>query len=226
MKNGSRFVVLGLLVLGLGTSAHAIDIGKRFSIHGYAEAQFRMLDSNYQPDNAVFAQWMNVLNLEFEGDLAPGGVGPFDSLSVFSRVLVRYDCVYSGCGMVPSWRYWGDRSNRAPRNLTTGRTNPYNGTLLIPNKPSERVERDNELVDFFVIPPFDALRALGASNLDATFAPIGDARFAIKDVASSIGNGVFPLGPWRPATKIDPTGSLSIVPNRTSPLPLRLIFNL
>jgi len=221
MRNRCHLVVPILVVLSVASAAHAIDFGKHFSIHGYAETQFRMLAANYHPDNAVLSQWMNVLNLEFEGDLAPGGIGPFDSLSVFSRVLVRYDCVYNGCGMVPSWRYWGDRASRAPRNLTTGRTNPYNGTLLVPGERPERVERGNELVDFFVIPPFDALRALGATNLDATFEPIGDARFAIKDVASSIGNGLFPLGPWHPSTKIDPTGSLASVPNRTSALPLR-----
>ena len=67
---------------------------------------------------------MNVLNLEVEGDLAPDGIGPFDALSVFGRVLVRYDCIYNGCGMIPTWRYYGDRANRAPRNYTTGRTNP------------------------------------------------------------------------------------------------------
>jgi hypothetical protein len=221
MRTRLELAALVLIVFSAATSARAIDIGKRISIHGYAESQLRMLAANYHPDNAVLSQWMNVLNLEVEGDIAPDGIGPLDSLSVFGRVLVRYDCVYNGCGMVPSWRYWGDRSTRAPRNLTNGRTNPYNGTLLIPGERSERIERGNELVDFFVIPPFDALRDLGATNLDATFAPIGDALFAIKDIDSSIGNGVFPLGPWRPSSRINPTGSLSIVPNATSPLPMR-----
>ncbi|MCX5740675.1 MAG: hypothetical protein NTZ61_19675, partial [Proteobacteria bacterium] len=96
------------MVFSVASAAHAIDFGKHFSIHGYGEMQLRMLAANYHPDNAVLSQWMNVLNLEFEGDLAPGGIGPLDSLSVFSRVLVRYDCVYNGCGIVPSWRYWGD----------------------------------------------------------------------------------------------------------------------
>ena len=209
------------MALASAPSARAVDFGSRFSLHGYGELQFRMLAADYQPENANLAQWMNVLNLEFEGDLAPDGIGPFDTLSVFSRVLVRYDCVYNGCGMLPTWRYTGDRATRAPRNFTTGRTNPFNGTLLIPGESPERIERDNELVDFFVIPPFDSLRELGATNLDATFAPIADARFAIKDVDASIGNGVFPLGPWHPSTKIDPTGSLAIVPNTTSALPLR-----
>jgi hypothetical protein len=221
MKRRPLRVAAFLLVLASAPAARAVEFGNRFSIHGYGELQLRMLDANFQPENANLAQWMNVLNLEFEGDLAPEGIGPFDTLSVFSRVLVRYDCVYNGCGMLPTWRYTGDRATRAPRNLTTGRTNPFNGTLLIPGEPPERIERDNELVDFFVIPPFDSLRELGATNLDATFEPIADARFAIKDVDSSIGNGVFPLGPWHPSTKIDPTGSLAGVRNPTSPLPLR-----
>ncbi len=220
MRNRST-LALSFALFFIASAADAFDIGKRIQIHGYAETTVRMLDDNFRPDNAVLSQWMNVLNLEVEADLAPGGVGPLDSLSVYSRVLVRYDCIYNGCGMLPTWRYWGDRANRAPRNLATGRTNPYNGTLLVPGEQTEHIQRDNELVDFFVIPPFDALRALGATNLDATFAPIGDARFSIKDVASSIGNGVFPLGPWRPSSKIDPTGSLASVPNPTTPLPLR-----
>jgi len=221
MRSRPLLVAALFLALAFAPAARAVDFGKRFSIHGYGELQLRMLDANFQPENANLAQWMNVLNLEFEGDLAPGGMGPFDTLSVFSRVLVRYDCVYNGCGMLPTWRYTGDRATRAPRNLTTGRTNPFNGTLLIPGERPERIARDNELVDFFVIPPFDSLRALGATNLDATFAPIADARFAIKDVDSSIGNAVFPLGPWHPSSKIDPTGSLASVSNATSALPLR-----
>ena len=221
MRSRALVVATFSLVFAFASTARAVDLGKRFSIHGYGELQLRMLDANFQPENANLAQWMNVLNLEFEGDLAPGGIGPFDTLSVFSRLLVRYDCVYNGCGMLPTWRYTGDRANRAPRNLTTGRTNPFNGTLRIPGESPERIERDNELVDFFVIPPFDSLRALGATNLDATFAPIADARFAIKDVDSSIGNAVFALGPWHPSSKIDPTGSLARVSNQTSALPLR-----
>jgi hypothetical protein len=207
--------------LFFAAASHAIDIGKRFSIHGYGETTLRMLDSNFRTENANLSQWMNVLNLEVEGDLAPDGVGPFDALSVFGRVLVRYDCIYNGCGVIPTFRYYGDRADRAPRNYTTGVTNPYNGTLRVPGELVEPIHRDNELVDFFVIPPFDSLRALGASNLDATFAPISDALFAVKGVDASIGSAVYPMGPWQPKTEIDPTGSLATVPNSTLGLPLR-----
>ena len=211
-------VVLGLLLV---PTARAVDIGERFSIHGYGEITLRMLDDNFRTKNADLSQWMNVLNLEAEGDLAPDGIGPFDALSVFGRVLVRYDCIYNGCGMLPTWRYYGDRATRVPRNYDTAHTNPYNGTLKVPTEPVERIARDNELVDFFVVPPFDSLRALGSTGLDYTFFPISDARFAVKGVDASLGSAVFPLGPWHPSTVIDPTGSLWTVQNPTSALPLR-----
>ena len=78
MRTRLELAALVLIVFSAATSARAIDIGKRISIHGYAESQFRMLAANYHPDNAVLSQWMNVLNLEVEGDIAPEGIGPLD----------------------------------------------------------------------------------------------------------------------------------------------------
>ncbi len=223
--------ILGLIAASLFVvpAARAGELAERFSLHGYAEMTLRMLDSNFRTKNADLSQWMNVLDLEGEGNLAPNGIGPFDALSIFGRVLVRYDCIYNGCGMIPTWRYYGDRSNRVPRNYTTGHVQTYNGTLPIPPSdvisgtpgPGDRIHTDNELLDFFAIPPFDSLRDLGATNLDATFAPISGALFAVKGVDASIGNAVFPLGPWQPRSEIDPTGSLASVPSSTLPLPLR-----
>jgi hypothetical protein len=193
----------------------------RLQVHGYYEGQFRGFADDFHPENAVFAQWANVFTLEVEADIAPEGFGPIDLLSAFARLQVRYDCIYNGCGMLPTWRYWGNRANRAPRNYTDGRTNPFNGELRVPGEKAEDIHKGHELVSFFGIEPFKTLGELGAANLDATFAPIDDALFAIKDVDASIGNGTFPMGPWQPKTKIDPSGSLDEVENVTAPLPMR-----
>jgi hypothetical protein len=208
-------------VLATAGMARAFDFGP-LSVHGYTEMQLRAIADNYQPKDVFWSQWANVLDLEADLQIAPDGFGPVDSLSAFGRVLVRYDCIYAGCGVVPSsWRYYGNHAKQAPPNMTDARKNPYSGVLLIPGETGQRIDTDHRLDDFFAIPPFDDLRQLGASNLDATFAPISDARFAMKNVDSSIGNAVFPLGPWQPKTKIDPDGSLSGVEDPTSPLPLR-----
>ena len=219
MRNRTLLAIVPCLLLG--APARAVDLGDRFSIHGYGEITVRMLDDNFRTQNANLSQWMNVLNLEAEGDLAPDGFGPFDALSIFARGLVRYDCIYNGCGMLPTWRYYGDRATRVPSNYSTAYTNPYNGTLRVPSEPPERVADGNKLVNFFVIPPWDALKELGASNVDGTFAPISDARFAVKNIDATIGSAIFSLGPWQPSTEIDPTGTLSSVPSPTLPLPLR-----
>jgi hypothetical protein len=215
--------VLVLALLAAGSRASAIEWGSEkgpsLSLHGYGEVQLRSYARGFDTNDWVPSQWANVLDLEAEADVAPNGFGPFDSISAFARVEVRYDCVYTGCGIEPSWRWFGDNANRAPRNLADGRTNPYTGTQ--PVKSAYRIQRDDELVDFFVIPPFDTIRKLGGTNIDATFAPISDALFSVKKIGAPVGTGTFALGPWRPDVTIHPEGSLQTVVDPTTPLPLR-----
>jgi hypothetical protein len=215
-----RVVLAALSLLALVLNARSVR-GERptFELHGFGEVQLRTYAKDYHPGYYVFSQWANVLNLEGEADLLPAGFGPIDLLSVFSRVEVRYDCVYTGCGVVPSWRYFGDRANSAPRNLTTAVTNPFSGTQDV--KDSTRLHSGNELEDFFVVPPFDALRELGAEGLEETFAPIDDALFAFKKIDASLGTQIFSMGPWRLDTNIDAVGSLETIPSPTLGLPLR-----
>ena len=191
-----------------------------FELHGFGELQARTLSSNFDSKNFVPSQWAYVLNLELESDLAPNGLGPFDIVSFFTRVEVRYDCIYNGCGVAPTDIWWGNDARRAPRNLTTGRTNPFTGQLDVGD--SRALHRDNRLDDFKIaISALDDLIELGATGVDTTFAPIDDALFAIKDIDASVGNGVFGLGPWNLDAKIDEVGSLESIPNVTSPLPMR-----
>ena len=195
----------------------------RLQIHGYTEIQLRALAADYHPDNADLSMWSNVLNLEVESDLAPKGFGPFDTISTYTRLLVRYDCIYTGCGVLPTWRYYGDRANRVPPNLAGGRLNPYTGQLPYPIPHHERFQQDSELLNVYQTPLTQPLLELGAPfpSLVETLDPIDDALFSVKSFDTSKGNGTFTLGPWNPNAKIDPSGSLDEVTDPTSALPLR-----
>ena len=191
----------------------------RLSIHGFGELQLRSLSDGYRTDRFYMSQWANVLNLEVEGNIAPNGWGPFDVIQSYTRIEARYDCIWTGCAIAPTYRYFGDRANQAPRNLNDGRTTPYSGVLVV--RDSERIAKNHELLEFKGIPPFDQLASFGSEGIDPTLLPVHDARFAVKNVDASLGNAVFVLGPWKPGATIDPTGSLQTVPNPTSALPLR-----
>ncbi|MCZ7618035.1 MAG: hypothetical protein M5U32_06870 [Myxococcota bacterium] len=214
------FLACALLAAFVPGGAAAQRARPSFALHGFGELQARTLGSNYDADQFVPSQWAYVLNLEFEADLAPDGVGPFDLVSFFSRVEVRYDCIYNGCGVAPTDRWWGNSAERAPRNLTTARTNPFTGQLEV--KDSRALHRDNRLGDFKIaISALEDLVELGATGVDSTFAPLDDAWFAVKDIDASVGHGSFVLGPWNLDARIDAVGSLESIPNPTRPLPLR-----
>ena len=216
----ARILLCALLPVLAPVAAEAQRSWPTFELHGFGELQARTLSSNFDTKNFVPSQWAYVLNLELESDLLPNGLGPVDLASFFARVEVRYDCIYNGCGVAPTDIWWGNSARRAPRNLTTGRTNPFTGPLDV--KESRALHRDNRLDDFKVaISALDQLIELGAVGVDSTFAPIDDALFAVKDIDASVGNGVFVLGPWNLDANIDAVGSLESIPNPTRPLPLR-----
>jgi hypothetical protein len=218
------WILLVCAVLGLAPAARAQDEGRTppsFSLHGFGELQLRTYSKNFDEDYWVPGQWAHVLNLEFEADLVPDGIGPFDLISAFARVEVRYDCIYSGCGgAAPTGRWWGGNPRRGPRNHTTGYTTTYTGVLEVVEP--RRIHRDNHLADYGgAISALDDLIRLGSVGVGPTFAPIDDAQFVVKDIDASQGRAVFPMGPWDLQSKIDEVGSLASVPNQTSVLPLR-----
>src|SRR5262245_11415479 len=66
--------------------------------------------------------WLQVLNIEAEAELAPDGWGPFDMVAAFSRVEVKYDCVWShACGMFQSVDAFGNDPKNLPHRVQTGR---------------------------------------------------------------------------------------------------------
>ena len=112
---------LAALVTTLPASAFETDDG-RFQLHGYYQMQLRGISANWS-DQFDLTQWYNILNLEFELDLAPDGFEPlFDSASAYVRTEVRFDCVYyDGCGMISAVNTYGNDSRNLPERLSGGR---------------------------------------------------------------------------------------------------------
>jgi len=122
--------VFSLAVLAvLAAPAAAIEFwNDRIAIHGFYGQQIRSIIEGYQWQNNSWdlTQWYHVLNLEIEADIAPEGFGPFDLISAFGRVEVRYDCVWTrGCGIFGTADTYGDRARRLPERLLEGRRSGY-----------------------------------------------------------------------------------------------------
>ena len=137
-------------VCGVATLAGAATLGGapagavsafdgRVEVHGYYEAQIRSLVRDFRlSDDWDLSQWWNVLNLEIEANLAPNGFGPFDVISVFGRIEVRYDCVWTGaCTMFDSANaYAFSRYGKLPKRLIDSRRTGYQGTNYIGDRRS------------------------------------------------------------------------------------------
>jgi hypothetical protein len=105
-----------------------------FTIGGYAELQLRALSDNFDVNDWYLSQWAFILNVEPEWNIAPEGWGPFDSISAFARIQVRYDCVWTGCGLSNSWKRFGNRARFAPaRNWADGVTERFEGPIDLPS---------------------------------------------------------------------------------------------
>ena len=82
-----------------------------------------------------------MLSTELELTLFPDGFGPFDSMFMFSRFLVSYDCIYTySCGLANSADSYGDDKRKAvrqPLSLAEDTKNnaPYFAGLLAERVP-------------------------------------------------------------------------------------------
>ncbi len=127
-------VALAWILAGVAQPARAFDFQDgRLQIHGFFEEQIRAMGEDFSwSDDIDLVQWYNVLSIETEYDFAPDGFGPFDILSGFARVEVRYDCIWTrGCGMFPSVNSFGDRVAHLPGYKTDGRRSGLSGSLSI-----------------------------------------------------------------------------------------------
>jgi hypothetical protein len=134
---GSRVrAALAALLFGLaGVPASGLEVGDgRVEVHGYYEAQIRSLVRDFDfSDDWDLSQWWNILSIEVEANVAPDGFGPFDVISVFGRVEVRYDCVWTGaCTMFDSANtYAFSRFGKLPKRLVDARRTGFQGTNYI-----------------------------------------------------------------------------------------------
>jgi hypothetical protein len=115
----------------LASPAAAVEFfDDRLAIHGFYEQQIRAIARDYDAsDGWDLTQWYHILNLEIEGEIAPDGWGPFDLISAFGRIEVRYDCVWRrACGIFKSVDAYGDRSRMLPKRLMHARREGFSGT--------------------------------------------------------------------------------------------------
>jgi hypothetical protein len=133
----SLAVTIFAALAALAPRAEAFDfLDGRLQIHGYYEQTIRGLAEDFSwSDDMDLAQWYNILSVETEYDFAPDGWGPFDVLSGFARLEVRYDCVWTrACGIFPSANAFGDRVAHLPGFKTSGRRTGMSGTAFIGNQ--------------------------------------------------------------------------------------------
>jgi hypothetical protein len=216
IARGGRTVATLALVLLVGSPAGGFSFADgRVELHGFFQTTARTLSDGYRSDRFYVSQWVNVLNLESDISIAPDGWGPFDLVSAFARVEVRYECIYTGCGS-KTYRRFGDRSSIGPaRNWTDGHTTGLTGLEPSP-AGREDLHVDTELLSILDTPLIAGLRDFGATNLEATFAPVlGDA-FVFKETFGTLSSGNSQLGPWRPETQVSPIAKLATVDNRTN----------
>ena len=199
----------------------------RFRLGGFVEHQLRGLADGYDPDESYLAQSAFVLNLEPELDLVSDGWGPFDLISAFGRIEVRYDCVFNGCGTLGSARVFGDNAEASPaRNWADGPTLTYIGGIDLREvgKSVGRVQDPGlDLLPITANPSFQPFFDLGIdpSTVAAAFGPTADDQFTWKRIDGPRSGVAIPLGPWPYESNIRPNGALRGETSTTSPLPLR-----
>jgi hypothetical protein len=123
---------LSLCVALVAPAANAVEaLDGRVQVHGYYEAQIRSIVRDFDfSDDWDLTQWWNILSLEIEANVAPDGIGPFDVISIFGRIEVRYDCVWTGaCSMFDSANaYRFSNAGKLPKRLSDARRTGYQGT--------------------------------------------------------------------------------------------------
>ncbi len=217
-------LLVAALVAGRASLAVEFFDG-RLQMHGYAESQFRSMSDGFRDDRWFVSQWAQILNIEIEGDIAPDGFGPFDSISLFVRGQARFDCIWSQlCGTMSSAKLFGNRSNRAPGNLANGVESNLTGVLPFAPGPLPVQNSSHNLLSLPQVPPIRQLLGFGAGNIAQTISPVSNGLYTTKQYEGSLGPLTLPLGPWQPKTYITSNGTLQQIPDPTGPpngLPLR-----
>ncbi|HVP27881.1 MAG TPA: DUF1302 family protein [Myxococcota bacterium] len=240
-RRGVCAALVALVTLAIASPARAIEaLDGRLQLHGFFEEQVRAIDWDFK-ENMDLTQWYHVLDLEGEADILPDGWGPISKLSAYTRVEVRYDCVWTrACGLAASADVFGNRAEKLPVRLGDGRYSNLVGTSQglgadprrsqnFVSKPSLALGDDRHVGGVQTVPGLEVLFNTVSSAVtfnghpyapafDTTFAPIGNYRFALRGVqGSENGMEIQTLGPWLPKNKIRPFAALAGVPNPFRP---------
>ena len=116
--------LVGSSLAGSVAPAAAIELfDERLELHGFYETRMSFGMEDFDPSKSVdMYGWLHVLDLEAEAELAPNGWGPFDMVSAFARVEVKYDCVWShACGVFPSVDAFGNHPGNLPHRVQNAR---------------------------------------------------------------------------------------------------------
>jgi len=115
-------LVLGTLIIGGGLARTAAAFEwdlpgeRKFSIHGFYESRLLFVGSELPMNGATWSSLRQVLSTEVELQIFPDGFGPFDSMFMFTRFFVSYECIYTyACGTANSADSYGDDTRRAVR---------------------------------------------------------------------------------------------------------------
>ncbi len=116
-------VLASLLILIVAApAARAFEyFDGRIQIHGYFEETIRAISTDFN-QSLDLTQWYHTLHLEMDIDIAKDGWGPFDSVSAYLGVEVRYDCVWTrACGLSRGVDVYGNRSENLPSRLSNAK---------------------------------------------------------------------------------------------------------
>ena len=238
------WIGVAFLLLGLALPAAAVDfLDGAIQAHGFGEVQLRGISRDFN-DNLDLVQWWNIFNLELEADIAPNGWGPFSSISAYSRIEVRYDCVWTrACGIFPSADVYGDRAGKQPQRLDDARRTGYQAGSIFTGDVRGRAgvpldelgftpgnnNHRREIGRIFNVDGLDGFFNIAGPDGDInrtadnpafyTFANYLDYTFNLKKIRGNTnGNGTENLGPWAPQDKIIALRGLADRANPFSPL--------
>jgi hypothetical protein len=189
---------MGGLLAPRATALEAFD--GRLQAHGFVEMDMRAINSAWK-EQTDLTQWYNILNVEFEADIAPDGFGPIDLLSAYVRVEARYDCIYSkGCGTFPAVSTFGNSSRSLPDRLSDAKLLDFGGTI-----PTRKLADGKIVHEQRVLPTRDP----ATPDELATFEGLFDAL------------GADPLTANVQSDPLDPTGSFFVEPDPPDDDPAR-----
>jgi hypothetical protein len=231
------------LLVAWAAPARAIEWADgRFELHGYYELQVRGIARDFQKnDDWDLTQLAHVLNLELEANLLPEGVTLLDEATLFTRVEVRYDCVWShGCGLFPSANAFGNGAKKLPRRLNDGRRDGFVGgvftgdrrhfrgepletfRLAYRDRPDDSrapygIDRTEAFYTVFTSPGPDQVLGTADDPSPFFFARYfggGRCKFSSRYTRGFIdGQGILNLGPLDPDCEVEPIAAFADKPN-------------